>query len=53
MACYVNQGRLDAALAFNRSKDLRRVMPLIKSRGTIRLADLRNEAIDLRSVVAA
>jgi 3-phenylpropionate/trans-cinnamate dioxygenase ferredoxin reductase subunit len=53
LACYVNEGRLDAALAFNRGKDLRRVMPLIKSRRAIRLDVLRDETVDLRSVVAA
>ena len=53
LACYVSEGRLDAALAFNRGKDLRRLMPLIKSRRAIRLEDLRNETVDLRSVAAA
>jgi len=53
LACYVNEGRVDAALAFNRGKDLRRVMPLIKSRRAIRLDDLRNETVDLRSLAAA
>jgi 3-phenylpropionate/trans-cinnamate dioxygenase ferredoxin reductase subunit len=53
LACYVNEGRLDAAFAFNRGKDLRRVMPLIKSRHAIRLDDLRDESVDLRSLAAA
>ena len=32
LACYVNDGRIDAAVGLNRGKDVRRVMPLIKSR---------------------
>jgi 3-phenylpropionate/trans-cinnamate dioxygenase ferredoxin reductase subunit len=53
LVCYVNGGRVDAALAFNRAKDLRRMMPLIKSRRLIKLEDLRDETVDLRSVAAA
>ena len=32
LACYVNDGRIDAAVGLNRAKDVRRVMPLIKAR---------------------
>ena len=32
LACYINDGRIDAAVGLNRVKDVRRVMPLIKSR---------------------
>ena len=53
LACYVNDGCVDAALAFNRGRDLRRVMPLINSRRIIRPDDLRDEAVDLRSLAAA
>jgi 3-phenylpropionate/trans-cinnamate dioxygenase ferredoxin reductase subunit len=53
LVCYVNEGRIDAALAFNRGKDLRRVMPLIKSRRVIKLENLHDEAVDLRSLAAA
>ena len=53
LACYINQGRIDAAVAFNRAKDLRRVMPLIKSRRVVKLDDLRDDSVDLRSLNAA
>ena len=50
LACYVNDGRIDAAVGLNRPKDVRRVMPLIKSRRAVNLEELRDEAIDLRSL---
>jgi 3-phenylpropionate/trans-cinnamate dioxygenase ferredoxin reductase subunit len=50
LACYVNDGRIDAAVAVNRAKDLRRVMPLIKSRRGVDLEQLRDESVDLRSL---
>ena len=50
LACYVNDGRIDAAVALNRGKDLRRVMPLIKSRRAVDLEQFRDEAVDLRSL---
>ncbi len=50
LACYVNDGRIDAAVGFNRAKDLRRIMPLIKSRRAVDLERLRDEAVDLRSL---
>jgi hypothetical protein len=53
LVCYLNRGRIDAALAFNRGKDLRRVMPLIKSRRVVTPADLQDENVDLRSLAAA
>ena len=53
LVCYVNDGRIDAALAFNRGKDLRRVMPLIKSRRVVKLDRLRDETVDMRSLAAA
>jgi 3-phenylpropionate/trans-cinnamate dioxygenase ferredoxin reductase subunit len=53
LVCYMNDDRIDAALAFNRGKDLRRVMPLIKARHTVRPGDLRDETVDLRSLMAA
>jgi 3-phenylpropionate/trans-cinnamate dioxygenase ferredoxin reductase subunit len=53
LVCYVNEGRIDAALAFNRGKDLRRVMPLIKSRRVVELDRLRDETVDIRSLAAA
>jgi 3-phenylpropionate/trans-cinnamate dioxygenase ferredoxin reductase subunit len=53
LACYINEGRIDAALAFNRAKDLRRVMPLIKSRRLVDFDQLRDDTVDLRSLSAA
>ena len=50
LACYVNDGRIDAAVGLNRAKEVRRVMPLIKSRRKVDLAQLADEAIDLRSL---
>ena len=49
LACYVNDGRIDAAVGLNRGKDVRRVMPLIKSRHTVDLDRLSDEGVDLRS----
>jgi len=48
LACYVNDGRVDAAVALNRARDLRRIMPLIKARHVVDLDQLRDEAVDLR-----
>jgi 3-phenylpropionate/trans-cinnamate dioxygenase ferredoxin reductase subunit len=53
LACYINEGRIDAAVAFNRAKDLRRVMLLIKTRRVVKLEDLRDDSVDLRSLTAA
>jgi 3-phenylpropionate/trans-cinnamate dioxygenase ferredoxin reductase subunit len=53
LACYVNEGRIDAAVALNRAKDLRRVMPLIKARRPVDLEQLRDESVDLRSLLAS
>jgi len=53
LACYVNEGRIDAAVALNRAKDLRRVMPLIKARRPVDLDQLRDESVDLRSLLAS
>ena len=53
LVCYVNDGRIDAALACNRAKELRRVMPLIKSRQAVPLERLRDETVDVRSLAAA
>lgn len=50
LACYLNDGRIDAAVGFNRAKDLRRVMPLIEARSAVNLDQLRDERVDLRSL---
>ncbi len=53
LACYVNDGRIDAAVGLNRAKDVRRVMPIIKSRRAVNLERLRDESVDLRSLHAS
>jgi 3-phenylpropionate/trans-cinnamate dioxygenase ferredoxin reductase subunit len=50
LACYVNDGRIDAAVGLNRAKDVRRVMPLIKSRRVVDLEQLQDDNVDLRSL---
>jgi 3-phenylpropionate/trans-cinnamate dioxygenase ferredoxin reductase subunit len=50
LACYVNAGRIDAAVGLNRGKEVRRVMPLIKARRPVNLERLRDESVDLRSL---
>jgi 3-phenylpropionate/trans-cinnamate dioxygenase ferredoxin reductase subunit len=50
VACYINQGRIDAAVAFNRAKDIRRIMPLIKGRHPVNVEHLRDDSIELRSL---
>ena len=52
LACYVNDGRIDAAVGLNRAKDVRRVMPLIKARRGVNLDQLRDESVDLRALHA-
>jgi hypothetical protein len=49
----VNDGRIDAAVGLNRGKDVRRVMPLIKSRRAVDLERLQDEVVDLRSLYAS
>jgi 3-phenylpropionate/trans-cinnamate dioxygenase ferredoxin reductase component len=53
LACYVNDGRIDAAVGLNRARDVRRVMPLIKSRRVVDLEQLGDEGVDLRSLHAS
>jgi 3-phenylpropionate/trans-cinnamate dioxygenase ferredoxin reductase subunit len=53
LACYVNDGRIDAAVGLNRAKDVRRVMPLIKARRVVDLEQVRDEGVDLRSLHAS
>jgi 3-phenylpropionate/trans-cinnamate dioxygenase ferredoxin reductase subunit len=53
LAFYVNDGRIDAVVGLNRAKDVRRAIPLIKSRRTLNLGQLQDESIDLRSLTTA
>jgi 3-phenylpropionate/trans-cinnamate dioxygenase ferredoxin reductase subunit len=50
LACYVNDGRIDAAVALNRAKDLRRIIPLIKARRAVNVDQLEDESLDVRSL---
>lgn len=51
LACYMTDGRIDAVVGFNRAKDVRRIMPVIKSRQPVDLDRLRDDDVDLRSLV--
>jgi 3-phenylpropionate/trans-cinnamate dioxygenase ferredoxin reductase subunit len=53
VAFYLNEERVDAVVALNRGKDVRRAMPLIRSRGFVDPERLKDEDVDLRSVVPA
>jgi 3-phenylpropionate/trans-cinnamate dioxygenase ferredoxin reductase subunit len=53
LACYINDGRIDAVVGFNRGKDVRRAMTLIKDRRAVSLEKLADESIDLRSMSAS
>jgi hypothetical protein len=48
-----HDGRIDGAVGLNRAKDVRRVMPLIKSRRAVDLEQLCDESVDLRSLHAS
>ena len=50
VAFYLNQGRIDAVVALNRGKDVRRAMPLIRARRFVDPDRLKDENIDLRSL---
>ena len=52
LACYINDGRIDAAIAVNRGRDLRRVIPLIKARQPVDPQLLADENISLQQVLA-
>lgn len=53
IAFYLNQGRIDAVVALNRGKDVRRAMQLIRSRGFVDPERLKDANVDLRSLVPA
>jgi 3-phenylpropionate/trans-cinnamate dioxygenase ferredoxin reductase component len=48
---YMQEQRIAAAVAFNRGKDVQRVMPLIKARIQVDPAKLRDENADIRSLM--
>jgi 3-phenylpropionate/trans-cinnamate dioxygenase ferredoxin reductase subunit len=51
IAFYLRERRIDAVVALNRGKDIRRIMPLIKTRATVDPRLLGDEGVDLRSLV--
>jgi 3-phenylpropionate/trans-cinnamate dioxygenase ferredoxin reductase subunit len=51
-AFYMNGGLLDAVVSINNARDVRRAMPLIRSRQPVDTAKLRDEGVDLRSLLA-
>jgi len=48
---YMQEQRIAAAIAFNHGRDVQRVMPLIKARVQVDPATLRDENVDLRSLM--
>jgi len=50
VAFYCTEGRVLAAVAVNRGKDLRRSIPLIKARRPVKPAKLRDPDVDLRTL---
>jgi len=48
---YLQEQRIAAAVAFNRGRDLQRAMSLIRARVQVEPAVLRDESVDLRSLV--
>jgi 3-phenylpropionate/trans-cinnamate dioxygenase ferredoxin reductase subunit len=53
IAFYLSQRRIDAVVALNRGKDVRRAMLLIKGRTAVDPRQLGDEGVDLRSLVEA
>ena len=52
VAFYLEAGRVRAAVALDRGKDLRRAMPLVKSGAVVPADVLRDESVDLRKVAS-
>ncbi|HZI28567.1 MAG TPA: FAD-dependent oxidoreductase [Gemmatimonadaceae bacterium] len=52
LACYLNDSRIDAAIAVNRGLDLRRVIRLIKARQPVDPRRIADESTDLRQIAA-
>jgi 3-phenylpropionate/trans-cinnamate dioxygenase ferredoxin reductase subunit len=53
VAFYIKDGLVDAAVAVNRSKDLRRTIPLIKARAPVDPAILQDEDVDLKKLASS
>jgi 3-phenylpropionate/trans-cinnamate dioxygenase ferredoxin reductase subunit len=52
-AFYLNAGVIDAVVGLNNAKDVRRAMPLITALRPVDRDRLRDQNVDLRSLVAA
>jgi 3-phenylpropionate/trans-cinnamate dioxygenase ferredoxin reductase subunit len=50
LACYLNDGRIDAVAGLNRAKEVRGSIPLIKARARVDPRQLHDESVDLRSL---
>ena len=50
VAFYLKQSRIEAVVALNRGKDLRRAMPLIAARTVVDPTTLGDESVDLRTL---
>jgi 3-phenylpropionate/trans-cinnamate dioxygenase ferredoxin reductase component len=50
LAFYIKDGLLDAAVGFNRGKELRRAMGIIKARRPVDAAKLKDEDVDLKTL---
>jgi 3-phenylpropionate/trans-cinnamate dioxygenase ferredoxin reductase component len=53
LAFYLNQGRIDAVVGMNRGRDVRRVMPLIRTRALVDSRRLEDEDVDLGALERA
>jgi 3-phenylpropionate/trans-cinnamate dioxygenase ferredoxin reductase subunit len=53
LAFYLRGGRIDAVAGLNRGKDVRRSLPLIRSRAGIDPGRLEDDDVDLRSLVSS
>ena len=51
LAFYLTNGLIDAVVGYNRPKDVRRLLPIIKARRKVDPAVLRNEEADLGSLL--
>ena len=51
LAFYLNDGRVEGIVALNRAKDLRRAMPLLRTRDRVPVALLADEDVDVRDLV--
>jgi len=52
LAFYIKDGLVDAVVGFNRGKELRRAMGIIKARRPIEAAKLKDEDVDLKTLAA-